>query len=207
MSAFQLPLTLPKYLQKDELTQECKDVISSLPIEEGWVSPHLHQYKGFWITTRYMQGVLSFQKHFQAHETDILLATTPKVGATWLKAILYALVNRAHYPDPQKHPLLTRNPHDLVPFMEISVYSETQVPDLSSFTSLRLFSTHLSYGSLPTSMKDSAGKIVYLCRNPKDTFVSLWQFTNKLQPANCGIQPLEEAFEKFCRGVSLFGPY
>ncbi|KAB1206577.1 Cytosolic sulfotransferase 11 [Morella rubra] len=144
MSAFQLPLALPKYLQKDELTQECKDVISSLPIEDGWVSPHLHQYKGFWITTRYMQGVLSFQKHFQAHETDILLATTPKVGATWLKAILYALVNRAHYPDPQKHPLLIRNPHDLVPFMEISVYSETHVSrSLLIYLSKALFNSFI----------------------------------------------------------------
>ncbi|XP_059448414.1 cytosolic sulfotransferase 5-like [Corylus avellana] len=200
--------TLPNYLQEDELPQECSDVVSSLPRETGWVAKYLHQYQGCWITTRYMKGVLAFQKHFQAHHTDILLVTTPKAGTTWLKAILFALVNRVRYrPDPLQHPLLTNNPHVLVPFLDINLYTQSQVPDLSSFAFPRLFSTHLPFALLPTSVKDSACKIVYLCRNPKDTFVSLWHFTNKLRPTAWGTNSLEEAFDKFCRGVSLYGPY
>ncbi|KAH0991276.1 hypothetical protein GBA52_002759 [Prunus armeniaca] len=46
---------------------------------------------------------------------------TPKSGITWLKAVLFALVKRVHYPDPQQHPLLTNNPHVLVPFLELNV--------------------------------------------------------------------------------------
>jgi hypothetical protein len=202
--------TLPNYLQEGELPQECSDVVSSLPRETGWVANYLHQYQGCWITTRYMKGVLAFQKHFQAHDNDILLVTTPKAGTTWLKAISFALVNRVHYrpDDPQQHPLLTNNPHVLVPFLDINLYTESQVPDLSSFAFPRLFSTHLPFALLPTSVKDSAScKIVYLCRNPKDTFVSLWHFTNKLRPTARGTNSLEEAFDKFCRGVSLYGPY
>nr|POE84752.1 cytosolic sulfotransferase 5 [Quercus suber] len=58
------------------------------------------------------------------------------------------------------------------------------------------------------STKDSACKIVYLSRNPKDTFVSLWHFTNSLRsPASKGPNSLQEAFDKFCRAVSLYGPY
>ncbi|KAK7837330.1 cytosolic sulfotransferase 5 [Quercus suber] len=200
---------LPKYLKEDEVTQECRNFISSLPTEKGWVANNLHQYQGCWIATRYMQGVLSFQKHFQAHDTDIILVTTPKAGTTWLKALLFSLVNRVHYPNPQKHhPLLTNNPHVLVPFLDINLYTENQVPDLTSFASPRLFSTHLPYVSLPMSTKDSACKIVHLSRNPKDTFVSLWHFTNSLRsPASKGPNSLQEAFDKFCRGVSLYGPY
>ncbi|KAG2706899.1 hypothetical protein I3760_05G123200 [Carya illinoinensis] len=200
------PSSIPKYLQENDLTQECRDVISSLPTEEDWVgSNHLHLFQGFWIISTCMAGVLAFQKYFQARDTDIILATTPKAGTTWLKAILFSLLNRVHYPDLLKHPLLTSNPHVLVPFLEIDLYIENQVPDLTSFVSPRLFSTHLSYNSLPTSAKASNCKIVYLCRNPKDTFVSLWHFTNKLKLR--GTNSLEEAFDKFCRGVSLYGPY
>ncbi|KAK4842424.1 hypothetical protein QYF36_021364 [Acer negundo] len=36
---------LPKYLQEDEMTQERKDLVSSLPTEKGWVANYLHQYQ------------------------------------------------------------------------------------------------------------------------------------------------------------------
>ncbi|KAG6653015.1 hypothetical protein CIPAW_05G045100 [Carya illinoinensis] len=85
-----------------------------------------------------------------------------------------------------------------------SIYNRIEVPYLNSFESPRLFSTHLSYALLPTSVQDSACKIVYVCRNPKDTFVSLWHFLNRVHSM---ADPLEEDFDKFCRGVSPFGPY
>ncbi|KAH7569951.1 hypothetical protein ACOSP7_017844 [Xanthoceras sorbifolium] len=200
--------SLPKYLQEDDMTQERKDFVSSLPIEKGWVANHLHQYQGFWHTTRQLHGVLTCQKHFQAQDSDILLVTNPKSGTTWLKALTFALVNRLDYVDhPENHPLLKNNPHELVPFLEVKLYIENQVPDLTTLTSPRIFSSHLPYVSLPKSVSDSACKLVYLCRNPKDTFVSLWHFTNNLRLKEKGANSLEEAFEKFCRGVSLSGPY
>ncbi|KAK2635992.1 hypothetical protein Ddye_030784 [Dipteronia dyeriana] len=203
--------SLPKYLRQDEMTQERKDLVSSLPTEEGWVANYLHQYQGFWHNTRQLHGVLTCQTYFQAHDSDILLVTTPKSGTTWLKALTFALVNRFdHFVDPENHnhhPLLKNNPHELVPFLEIKLYVENQVPDLTTLKSPRIFSTHLPFVSLPKSLSDSACKIVYLCRNPKDTFVSLWHFTNSLRLKEMGSNSLEEAFGKFCRGVSLSGPY
>lgn len=203
-------VSLPKYLQEDELTQECRELISSLPAETGWVVDHLYQYQGFWHTSRELQGVLACQKHFQAQDSDILLVTTPKAGTTWLKAITFAIVNHLRYVDnPCNHPLLTNNPHELVPFIEFKLYVDNQVPDLTTLTSPRLFATHLPFVSLPASVKDSSSacKLVYLCRNPKDIFVSLWHFTNKLRPEEKGTNSLEETFDKFCRGVSLYGPF
>ncbi|KAL0380662.1 UNVERIFIED_CONTAM: Cytosolic sulfotransferase 12 [Sesamum angustifolium] len=200
----------PKYLQQEEtLTQECKNFISTLPKERGWLASHLYQYQGFWYPVRHLQGVISCQKHFQAHHSDIFLVTTPKSGTTWLKAVIFTLVNRTRYPPVAKnHPLLSNNPHDLVPFLEIKLYVDNQIPDLSSFPSLRLFATHLPHVSLPESVKqNSACKIVYLCRNPKDIFVSLWHFTNKLRPQETGTNSISEVFDLFCRGVTLFGPF
>ncbi|XVF03134.1 hypothetical protein REPUB_Repub04eG0234900 [Reevesia pubescens] len=201
------PVSLPKYLQELGLTQECKQLISSLPTEKGWVANHLHQYQGFWHTTRQLQAVLTCQNHFQAQDTDILLVTTPKSGTTWLKALVFALMNRVQYPNTETHPLLADNPHVLVPFLELGLYIDSEVADFTTFTSPRLFGTHLPLVSLPDTVKNSACKLVYLCRNPKDTFVSLWHFTNKLRINDMGDNSLEETFDKFSRGVSLYGPF
>nr|XP_012461403.1 unnamed protein product [Gossypium raimondii] len=98
---------VPKYLLELGLTPECKQLISSLPAEKGWVANLLHQYQSFWHTTRQLQAVLTCQNHFQAQETDILLVTTAKSGTTWLKAIVFALMNRVKYPNTDNnHPLL-----------------------------------------------------------------------------------------------------
>ncbi|CAL5197101.1 unnamed protein product [Lathyrus oleraceus] len=201
--------TLSEFLQQHDIGQECKELLPTLPLEKGWVATHLYQYQGFWFYPKIIQGVLSCQKHFQALDTDIVLVSIPKSGTTWLKALMFALINRNKYPNIHSdHPLLTKNPHDLVPFWEIGLYSDKDLlPDLQTISPPRLFSTHLSYESLPKSVKDSSCKVVYLCRDPKDTFVSLWHFLNKIRPKNRETFPLEEVFESFCRGVTPFGPF
>ncbi|KAB1219441.1 Cytosolic sulfotransferase 5 [Morella rubra] len=168
----------------------------------------LYQYQGSWIPPFFIQGVISCQNYFHAHDTDILLVTSPKVGTTWLKAILFSLLNRGRYPNAQQHPLLTNSPHELVPFLEMQLYNKKQVPDLTPFTSPRLFSSHLMFSLLPISVKDSKCKIVYLCRNPKDTFVSIWHFRNKIR-ANLGkdASTIEQDFDNFSKGISSFGSY
>ncbi|XP_071692193.1 cytosolic sulfotransferase 12-like [Rutidosis leptorrhynchoides] len=199
---------IPKYLKQDELTQECEDLISTLPIETGWVTANFYKYQGFWHPVRHLQGIISCQKHFQSQHNDILLVTTPKSGTTWLKSILFALMNRTKFSISKKnHPLLSNNPHVLVPFLEVKLYLENENPDLSLIKSPRLFSTHMPYVSLPRSVHDSQCKIVYLCRNPKDALISLWFFANKLRLEEMGTISLELAFDKFCAGVIMYGPF
>ncbi|KAL2542834.1 Cytosolic sulfotransferase 5 [Abeliophyllum distichum] len=200
--------SLPRYLQQEEiLEQECKTLISSLPKENGWVASHLYKYQGFWNPARHVRGILTCQENFEARNSDVFLVSTPKSGTTWLKAILFTLINRKHCPINQNHPLLRNNPHDLVPFLELKLYVDNQIPDLSTLNSPRLFATHIPFFSLPKSVHDSSCKLVYLCRNPKDTFVSLWQFSNKLRLQEMGSNSLGEAFDMFCRGVSIYGPF
>ncbi|CAI9775187.1 unnamed protein product [Fraxinus pennsylvanica] len=204
----QISALLPKYLHQEEVVaHEFKDLIFSLPKENGWVASSLYKYQGFWHPIRHLQGIITCQRHFQAQDSDFILITTPKSGTTWLKAIVFTLMNRMQYPIVQYHPLLSKSPHDLVPFLEHRLYVDNQIPDLSSMNSPRLFATHIPFSSIPKSVQDSGCKIVYLCRNPKDTFVSMWQFSDKLRPREMGTRSLEETLDMFCRGVSIAGPF
>ncbi|XP_048133616.1 cytosolic sulfotransferase 5-like [Rhodamnia argentea] len=199
-----------RYSRDDDMPETFKDLLSSLPSEEYWVTNSLSLYQGFWFPPWILNCVLTCQNHFQAQPSDVLLVTSPKSGTTWLKAILFALLNRAKYSDSdsqRRHPLLTQNPHDLVPTFELKLYLEQESPDLAALPSPRLFATHMPYSSLPQSVRDSNCKLVYLCRNPKDTFVSMWHFFNKMRPEEKGQIPIQECLDKFCRGVSSFGPY
>ncbi|KAL8531522.1 hypothetical protein ACS0TY_008207 [Phlomoides rotata] len=200
----------PKYTQEEEaFVQECKDLISTLPTEKGWFAPHIYQYQGFWYLASNLQALISCQKQFQAQDSDVLLVTNPKSGTTWFKSIIFTLLNRKTYPVATNHPLLTHNPHDLVLSLEINIYADNQFPDFASFPSPRFFSTHISYSSLPESVRNgtSSCKIVYVCRNPKDTFVSLWHFMNKLLPQEIGTNSIGQVLEMFCKGSLPFGPF
>ncbi|KAL3511005.1 hypothetical protein ACH5RR_030406 [Cinchona calisaya] len=178
------PTLPPKYLQDDKLTQEC-----------------------FWHPAKQLQGVIACQKHFEAQNSDIFLVTTPKYGTTWLKAIVFALVKRMHYRrGMENHPLFRNNPHDLVPFLDLKIYVENKTPDLSSFASPRLFATHLPFNSLPKSCTMLHARLLF--KNPKDTFVSIWHFSNKLRLiGNMETNSLEDVLDRFCKGVSNYGPF
>ncbi|XP_028803579.1 cytosolic sulfotransferase 5-like [Neltuma alba] len=213
-----LPTTaLPLLWDEDNegLSQECKDLIATLPTERHLAMHKLYQYQGFWFPKIVLQALLNCQHHFQAHDSDILLITSPKCGTTWLKALTFAILNRkTHHPNPTRmpssttHPLLTANPHALVRTLETTLYTGQTKPDLSLFSSSpRVFATHLPYVLLPESIKLSRCKIVYLCRNPKDQFISAWHFQNMIRPEIQESNKIEELFEQYCRGVGPYGPF
>uniref|UniRef100_A0A3Q7IX21 Sulfotransferase n=1 Tax=Solanum lycopersicum TaxID=4081 RepID=A0A3Q7IX21_SOLLC len=163
---------------------------------------------GFWTPPRFLQGEIEFQQQFQAEYSDIILVTTPKSGTIWLKSLLFTLVNRVkHHVFEHNHPLLVNNPHVLVPFLEHKLYIDGRVPDFSTFTSPRLLATHMPFSSLPKSVKDSKIKLVYLCRNLRDTFISICHFSNNLLFHHNDTNSFEEMFDLFCEGVSLYDPF
>ncbi|CAN6857070.1 hypothetical protein YC2023_019443 [Brassica napus] len=195
------------YLRDEDLTQETRDLISSLPSEKGWLVSQMYQFQGRWHTQALLQGLLQCQKHFEAKDSDIILVTNPKSGTTWLKALVFSLINRHKFPvSSGDHPLLVTNPHLLIPFSE-GVYYESPNFDFTELPSPRLMNTHISLLSLPESVKSSSCKIVYCCRNPKDMFVSLWHFGKKLAPQETADYPIEKAVEAFCQGKFIGGPF
>ncbi|KAK1296132.1 Cytosolic sulfotransferase 14 [Acorus calamus] len=98
------------------------------------------------------------------------------------------------------------NPHECVPFMCL-LYLDGHLPDLDSLPTPRLFADHVPFSLLPESVLDSGCRIVYLCRDPKDNFVSLWHhFFANASARGLAHLSFDEVFELFCLGVSIGGP-
>lgn len=184
-----------------------EELVASLPKGKGWMTEHLVYYKGCWLTAYgALKGLMFIQDHFKAQPTDIFLATFPKCGTTWLKALIFATMNRSRYDFPS-HPLLSASPHDCVPFLDAYIFQNNPVSSIHFLPSPRLFATHIPYDLLPNSMISSGSRFVYICRNPKDVLVSKWVFMNKARPKELPPLSLEDAFELFCKGVSHYGPF
>ncbi|KAI3667351.1 hypothetical protein L6452_42406 [Arctium lappa] len=74
-----------------------KDRVTTFPKEKGWISESLYMYHGFWHLSGGVYSIetmMALQETFKAHSTDIYLCTLPKSGTTWMKALMFALVNR-----------------------------------------------------------------------------------------------------------------
>ncbi|KAI7754875.1 hypothetical protein M8C21_025134 [Ambrosia artemisiifolia] len=186
-----------------------KGRITTLRKEKGWMTENLYMYQGFWHQSGRrisIEAVMAIQDTFKVHPTDIYLATMPKSGTTWLKALVFALVKRNKYKsDSLTHPLLVSNPHICLPFIESEIFRNT--PTYVDGDSPRLLATHIAYTSLPQSIRDSSCRFVYLCRNPKDVLVSMFHFANKLSNKSSGLMTFEEAFKMFSKGIMPNGPY
>lgn len=198
--------------KEDELlNSEIEKLCETLPTLKGYMNgSKVYEYKGFCCDSRVLPGVFLCQQRFQATDSDIILATLPKSGTTWLKSLIFSVVNRNRF-KPEDSPLLTTNPHDLMPFLELAYYDRgTYVPDqhLDHSSYPRIFSTHMHFPLLPPSIKDSKFRIVYCCRNPLDVFISCWQFAvTHGREANKPAFSIDEAYEKFCQGIFHGGPF
>ncbi|KAM6542149.1 hypothetical protein CsatB_006596 [Cannabis sativa] len=199
----------------EDQNKEKESFVSQLPKTKGWLGSDstLCLYQNFWCPPTIVPNIISFQNHFQALDEDIIIASKPKSGTTWLKALLFSIVNRANT-TLSNTPLLSSNPHELVPFFEFNLYTRNQKnpPLIKNISSPRLFSTHIPYDSLPKSITKSQCRIIYICRNPLDTIISHWHFANQADDSDhldhCSSKwTLEEFVDAYCNGEEVYGPF
>ncbi|KAH8493674.1 hypothetical protein H0E87_020433 [Populus deltoides] len=173
------------YGESAERKNEAKnynEVMYALPKVKGLRGNDYYLYQGFWYSSFFLEGLMSVQEHFNPQSTDIILASSPKTGTTWLKALTFAILTRSRLSGSTYSSLLTKMPHDCVPFLEFHLAQNPSNRDLA----IPLLSTH--------------GRKGCFC-----FFVVLFsahQMSENVEPL-----PLEEAFEMFCNGISILGPY
>ncbi|KAJ9559206.1 hypothetical protein OSB04_013820 [Centaurea solstitialis] len=193
--------------------EKYKDRVLALPKDESWMMIDLRNYQGFWYSHGVwnnlnanfsVEAIMALQDDFQAQPTDVFLASHAKSGTTWLKALAFAIMNRTKFKlgncSSLVHPLRNISPHDCVPFIETESFLNN--PSYAN----GLMATHISYTSLPESIISSGCPIVYICRNPKDVFVSSWHFMNKLKDNSSDPMELENVFDLFIKGNAPNGP-
>ncbi|OMP04789.1 hypothetical protein COLO4_09295 [Corchorus olitorius] len=164
--------------------EEIQELVQSLPKEcfgRDGGPIDLYFYQGFWCPSPLLEATISFQKHFQALDNDIFLTSPLKCGTTWMKALIFTIVNRHNF-KLENNPLLTSlTAHQAVPYLEVEFYLKNQEPNLAN---------------IPQP------------RNPMDMFISTWHFVQNMRPdATKDLYPLDDAFDKFCRGIHYFGPF
>ncbi|KAK8684777.1 hypothetical protein V6N13_040793 [Hibiscus sabdariffa] len=185
------------------------ELLPTLPTRKGWWMHQLFQYQGFWLSAFAIRGVMLVHHHFKPRPTDIIVATSPKCGTTWLKALVFSIINRDSF-DFSDHPLSKASHQDLMILLELSIHGSGSTSLVDGLASPRVISTHIPYSLFPDRMTEGSSpcRFVYLCRDPKDVVVSKWHFSNKVvRPEELPPLTLDEAFESFCQGVSHEGPF
>ncbi|KAG0548154.1 hypothetical protein BDA96_01G142300 [Sorghum bicolor] len=191
--------------------QSYSDLVSTLPARGGWVS--LVQYQNYWLNPGRLQHIIPVKELYKPRADDILLATYLKCGTTWLKALAFAITTRGlhhhhHHAGgaaDDDHPLLTVHPQEAVPHLEVHTPGRA-LADIETLPSPRLLGTHLPLSLLPPAVASTCRRVVYLCRQPKDVFVSLWHFVNGMRGGRSPVAEMDAALGMFCEGVSPFGP-
>lgn len=104
-------------------------------------------------------------RSFAVRPTDVMVATYPKCGTTWVTAILHALRTRGAE-EFQQFVEIT----EVVPW-DILALDCGQDLDADQVASPRLFKSHESWADVA-----KGGKYVYVLRDPEDAFVSFYNF-------------------------------
>ncbi|XP_030278673.1 cytosolic sulfotransferase 1-like isoform X2 [Sparus aurata] len=145
---------------------------------------------------------------FQARPDDILIATYPKAGTTWVSLILDLLHFGQTAPERQ-----TSIPiHLRVPFLESTLLSKdgglnvgTDVAE-NLTTSPRLIKTHCPVQFVPKSFWEQNCKIVYMARNAKDSMVSFFHF-ERMTMTQPDPGDWNSYFHRFMEGKMVFGSW
>ncbi|XP_062284043.1 cytosolic sulfotransferase 3-like [Scomber scombrus] len=165
--------------------------------------PELFDFHGVGMVHYFTDNWENIQ-NFQARPDDILIATYPKAGTTWVSYILDLLYFGQTSPERQ-----TSMPiYERVPFLEICVPTFESGKDMADklLTSPRLIKTHFPVQFVPKSFWEQNCKIIYVARNAKDNLVSYFHFNrmNMVQP-----EPGDWSnfFQKFMEGKMVFGSW
>ncbi|XP_068779412.1 sulfotransferase 1B1-like [Struthio camelus] len=139
---------------------------------------------------------------FEARPDDVLIATYPKSGTTWVSEMADLIRHGGQAAPCRRAPIYER-----VPFLEFAVPGlPTGVEQLRGMPGPRLIKTHLPVELLPPSFWQQRCKVVYVGRNAKDVAVSYYHFYRmaKVHPAP---GPWDVFLRHFCQGEVSFGSW
>ncbi|KAM7282804.1 amine sulfotransferase-like [Ixodes scapularis] len=148
---------------------------------------------GVRVTNGYELDLFRGALKYQPEPDDKFVVSFPKTGTTWMQQIAYLLFHKG------VPPTSAQDFHDNGPFLDIH-----GVETVKRRVKSGLIKTHLPYGIAP---KSPLAKYLYICRNPKDTCISLFYHTCRFSEYEFQDGKLEDFFEVFLRGETDYGDY
>ncbi|WZZ13017.1 hypothetical protein YC2023_106106 [Brassica napus] len=144
-SAASIPLALDEAVRSGKVKPGHTIAASGFGAGLTWGSAIIRGSTGNWFNRSGL--VRQTRRGFKPQDTDIILALTVA--------------------------LLERSKHHSSSSSHVDVFLESSSPNLAKFSaSSRLFSTHMPLHAMQENLKHSLCKIVYVCRNVKDTLIS-----------------------------------
>ncbi|GBN58563.1 Sulfotransferase family cytosolic 1B member 1 [Araneus ventricosus] len=125
------------------------------------------------------------------HDGDIIVASYPKTGTTWLQYIVFQIISKG-----ELFPSFDDCLYKYAPFLEMS---GTAV--LENMGKPRVYKHHCPYNMV---QKNEKAKYIYIYRKPEDTVISYYHFMINLGHE---IPEMDEFFEDFISGNIAYGHY
>ena len=178
------------------------------------------------LMPRYYQSIAERVLNFEVRPDDIWIITYPKCGTTWTQEIVWHIMNDVNK-ELGKLPLFARSPflefqgihgHENSPASNFPKMDEKQAEMIrrifdesidmtDNLPSPRIIKSHMPFELLPEKLLDTA-KVIYVCRNPKDTCVSFfYHITDALQATYEYKGDFDQFIDCFMDGKIEYGSY
>ncbi|XP_062256728.1 sulfotransferase 6B1 [Platichthys flesus] len=156
----------------------------------------LYRYKGIlYPTIMCPEDHLKALDNLEAREDDLMLVAYPKCGFNWMVGVLRKIIAQSTgiKTESKAPPLIEFLGADVIKLMEQS-------------PSPRLLGTHMHPDNIPTTFNTKKTKMLVVFRNPKDTLVSFYHFSNN-NPVLPSVKSWESFFSQFMSGEVPWGSY
>uniref|UniRef100_A0A6I8PH68 Sulfotransferase n=1 Tax=Ornithorhynchus anatinus TaxID=9258 RepID=A0A6I8PH68_ORNAN len=145
------------------------------------------------------QDSMQAATEFQFQDTDVLIATYPKSGTTWMQEILTLIFSKGSLELAHTIPSWAR-----APWLEHIFFNELMAKMNPTFP--RIFSTHLPSHILAPALKKSKVTVLYVARHPKDVLVSFYHF-HKIAKFLPDLGNFDDFLDQFLKGKVHFGSW